>query len=248
MLGKRSRPPFRRLPEPIIPGDRTGFFDANPSPKSPIEFKIRSSNGWQNRESGGIGLGIVAALEKSSGNGNENQAKLVVGSLKLSRSDPIPVSSARVSTKFRGGFEEPEIGCCESYTSVTSHGPNKSNVTRVYCDKAEGGGEFHRSVLDRRWKNGGLFCASPPRYTDEIPRFPAADFLNSCYLCRKKLHGKDIYMYRGEKAFCSTECRHRQIVSDEHKEKCGYEASKSSDISVSPYSESRFFSPGVVAA
>ncbi|XP_077236444.1 FCS-Like Zinc finger 13-like [Tasmannia lanceolata] len=243
MLGKQSRP-FLRRPDPIIPGDRTGFSDFITSPRSPLEFKIRSPDGWKNRESQGIGLGIVAALEKSE----EIQAKLVLGSPKLSRSDPIPINLVRTSAKFRGGFEGTEIGYSESYTCVISHGPNKSTSTRVYCDGGESGGEFHRNVLDRRWRNGGLFCDSPPRYTEEIAAFPMADFLSSCYLCRKKLHGKDIYMYRGEKAFCSTECRYRQIVSDERKEKCGYEASKSSEISVSPYSDNRFFSPGVVAA
>ncbi|XP_020587404.1 uncharacterized protein LOC110029441 [Phalaenopsis equestris] len=51
--------------------------------------------------------------------------------------------------------------------------------------------------------------------------FPAADFLSCCYLCRKKLQGKDIYMYRGEKAFCSMECRYEQIVTDEFLNKKG---------------------------
>ncbi|GLJ13600.1 hypothetical protein SUGI_0216100 [Cryptomeria japonica] len=46
-----------------------------------------------------------------------------------------------------------------------------------------------------------------------------ADFLYACYLCRQKLsHQKDIFMYRGDKAFCSEECRHQQIASDERKE------------------------------
>ncbi|URE00828.1 hypothetical protein MUK42_19628 [Musa troglodytarum] len=41
-------------------------------------------------------------------------------------------------------------------------------------------------------------------------------FLEQCYLCRiKLLLGEDIYMYRGDRAFCSEECRRRQIVMDE---------------------------------
>ncbi|CAL9775719.1 unnamed protein product [Musa acuminata subsp. burmannicoides] len=41
-------------------------------------------------------------------------------------------------------------------------------------------------------------------------------FLEDCYLCRRRLqHGKDIYMYRGDRAFCSEECRRRQIFMDE---------------------------------
>ncbi|KAJ0491775.1 putative Zf-FLZ domain-containing protein [Helianthus annuus] len=49
--------------------------------------------------------------------------------------------------------------------------------------------------------------------------FDEVDFLSCCNLCKKKLHGLDIFMYRGEKAFCSEECRYQQISIDEHKEK-----------------------------
>ncbi|KAG2309643.1 hypothetical protein Bca4012_081237 [Brassica carinata] len=45
-------------------------------------------------------------------------------------------------------------------------------------------------------------------------------FLESCSLCRKHLAlNSDIFMYRGDKAFCSKECREEQIESDEAKEK-----------------------------
>ncbi|KAL6899346.1 hypothetical protein ACP4OV_006004 [Aristida adscensionis] len=41
-------------------------------------------------------------------------------------------------------------------------------------------------------------------------------FLQRCSLCRKELReGTDIYMYRGDRAFCSVECRGRQIFMDE---------------------------------
>ncbi|CDO98844.1 unnamed protein product [Coffea canephora] len=41
-------------------------------------------------------------------------------------------------------------------------------------------------------------------------------FLDYCFLCRQKLlPGKDIYMYKGDRAFCSEECRCRQIFMDE---------------------------------
>nr|GME05196.1 Zf-FLZ domain containing protein [Ipomoea batatas] len=45
---------------------------------------------------------------------------------------------------------------------------------------------------------------------------PPAAFLHSCYLCKRKLlPGKDIYMYKGDRGFCSVECRCRQIGMDE---------------------------------
>eukprot|EP00252_Welwitschia_mirabilis_P010730 TRINITY_DN2418_c0_g1_i1.p1 TRINITY_DN2418_c0_g1~~TRINITY_DN2418_c0_g1_i1.p1 ORF type:complete len:187 (+),score=23.86 TRINITY_DN2418_c0_g1_i1:430-990(+) len=46
-----------------------------------------------------------------------------------------------------------------------------------------------------------------------------AHFLQACFLCNRWLAGKDIYMYRGDSAFCSKECRETQIVLDEWMEK-----------------------------
>ncbi|KAL3648980.1 hypothetical protein CASFOL_005383 [Castilleja foliolosa] len=46
--------------------------------------------------------------------------------------------------------------------------------------------------------------------------YPSDRFLSFCYECKKNLgHGKDIYMYRGEKAFCSSDCRYGQMMLDE---------------------------------
>ncbi|KAI3462048.1 hypothetical protein Pfo_018711 [Paulownia fortunei] len=47
-----------------------------------------------------------------------------------------------------------------------------------------------------------------------------ADFLRSCGLCNRRLApGRDIYMYRGDTAFCSLECREQQMKQDERKER-----------------------------
>ncbi|KAG2659466.1 FCS-Like Zinc finger 15-like [Panicum virgatum] len=44
----------------------------------------------------------------------------------------------------------------------------------------------------------------------------ATSFLQRCFLCHRELaEGMDIYMYRGDRAFCSEECRCRQIFMDE---------------------------------
>ena len=57
---------------------------------------------------------------------------------------------------------------------------------------------------------------------------------------------------RGEKAFCSEECRQRQIMNDERKDKCRSEASRSVELSSSPYGyantpRGQIFSTGIVA-
>ncbi|KAK4366774.1 hypothetical protein RND71_014654 [Anisodus tanguticus] len=47
-----------------------------------------------------------------------------------------------------------------------------------------------------------------------------ANFLTSCGLCNRRLApGRDIYMYRGDTAFCSMECREQQMKQDERKDK-----------------------------
>ncbi|WCJ44517.1 hypothetical protein M5689_025180 [Euphorbia peplus] len=50
-----------------------------------------------------------------------------------------------------------------------------------------------------------------------------AHFLRACSLCKRRLvPGRDIYMYRGDSAFCSQECREQQMNNDEKKEKCSF--------------------------
>ncbi|KAM0020468.1 putative Zf-FLZ domain, FCS-Like Zinc finger/14 [Helianthus debilis subsp. tardiflorus] len=107
------------------------------------------------------------------------------------RSDPIPIFSKRP------GLEDVEIELLEEYTCVISHVGNNMVKKREYFDDG-----FKRKNLVSDWV---VF--------DEV------DFLSCCNLCKKKLHGLDIFMYRGEKAFCSEECRYQQISIDEHKEK-----------------------------
>ncbi|MCO5571423.1 hypothetical protein L7F22_025163 [Adiantum nelumboides] len=59
-------------------------------------------------------------------------------------------------------------------------------------------------------------------------------FMNACYSCKKLLgHGRDIYMYRGDAAFCSEDCRLRQITYDECRQKCSMPASQDTSIAAS---------------
>ncbi|KAK9101637.1 hypothetical protein Scep_025067 [Stephania cephalantha] len=59
----------------------------------------------------------------------------------------------------------------------------------------------------------------PPPPLDDEDSSNCSSFLNTCFLCNKKLKPQmDIYMYRGDKGFCSVECRCRQIDLDEIEE------------------------------
>ncbi|KAJ7980292.1 Protein of unknown function (DUF581) [Quillaja saponaria] len=84
-----------------------------------------------------------------------------------------------------------------------------------------------------------LFCISTQHSFSLAPTF-----LDQCFLCGQKLlPGKDIYMYKGDRAFCSVECRCKQIFMDEEesisKENCSLAAMKPTLSSSSPSSATR---------
>ena len=201
------------------------FSSPNPA-KSPRNF-----------QEGVVGLGIVAAMTDST---NTQEA---ICFARTPRSSPIPiVSSAKAAANFRGGdgrnsdnFDE----LSENYTCVIPHYGDNLIKKHAYFGANN--------------KNSCVFTASSssPKRTNigQAKRgFWADDFLSSCHLCKKELHGLDIFMYRGEKAFCSAECREKQIRSDDHKEICRSEARKQLDCSVSPCSGPQVFYAGVAAA
>lgn len=217
--------------------------DSKESAKSPRNF-----------ERGVVGLGIVAAMNDQK---HTNDAIISAKSSRAAilavspRSQPIPIipnSSAKPSAKFSDDEEhlleeKGEMELSESYTCVISHIGNNLIKKREYFDD-----KVHGSYV----VSSRVYSASPSNHGGAenlaaVP-FQNADFLSSCHLCQKKLHGLDIFMYRGEKAFCSTECRYKQIASDEHKEKCASGARKPLDSSASPCSGPMLFFAGVAAA
>ncbi|KAJ6746565.1 hypothetical protein OIU74_029107 [Salix koriyanagi] len=158
---------------------------------------------------------------------------------------PVPVNSGKNCEIFSCDFEEMDMESLEDYTFVTIHAPNQS-FTRVYHD----GGEHGKRGHDRRCESTG--CTSvlkkfPAGAVEDVSLYPTSDFLSSCHLCRKKLHGRDIYMYRGEKAFCSVECRSSQIMTDERREQCLSEVARSAEAASSPFKTSPIFSAGILA-
>lgn len=168
-----------------------------------------SAKSPRNFEGGVVGLGIVAAMTESCDTHEVffSAAKLAVSP----RSTPIPiVSAAKPAANFRGGLnseriekeekeeeeEDEEVDeSSESYTCVISHVGNNLIRKRVY---------FHDKLnavdddFDVCMVNPGVFSASPAvNVVGELGReFWAPDFLNSCFLCKKQLHGLDIFMYR----------------------------------------------------
>ncbi|KAE8688076.1 Oligouridylate binding protein 1B isoform 1 [Hibiscus syriacus] len=149
-----------------------------------------------------------------------------------------------------GGFEGLEMNDnSEDYTFVISHHGHGKSSTKVYFNEEQ--------RHDRNWFLFGAIkeTPSPKSSSSAVERFvegeeyPTSYFLSSCHLCKKKLHGQDIYMYGGEKGFCSSECRATQIMIDERKERCKSEASKSGKSSSLNFDNNsgQIFSTGILA-
>ncbi|XP_022931969.1 uncharacterized protein LOC111438247 [Cucurbita moschata] len=239
MLAKGQRPVIGRLSELLVSRCRPSFLDAGApsSPTSPFDLSPSPRPNLKNYTAG-VGLGIVAALDTSTSavRGSEILVKHAVFSPKLtSPRRPVPIPIGLVGGSF-SPEEDDELDNVEdeNYTYVTTRGPVESS-TRVYY-------------------NGGLVaggcCRKPPpslKPVDQPPPRRTPDFLRSCHSCGKNLEGKDIYMYRGESAFCSQECRSSQIMKDEIKERCRSEArSPAESLPNSPYNRG-IFSTGILA-
>lgn len=199
-LSKRTTPMMGKLSELLVSGKRFGLLEAGPRP----ELAIQSPRGLKNYDLGVVGLGIVAALEKSGDHvllakHSTAAAAATAQSRSRSRSNPIPVKSRDCYRRF--GEDDDD----EDYTFVTCHGLNDKSYTKVYYD----GGEIARASIssvknkrttnDSQKRNNDIFSitsTSCKEDTHSQSLFPASDFLSSCHLCKKKLHGKDIYMYR----------------------------------------------------
>eukprot|EP00252_Welwitschia_mirabilis_P017233 TRINITY_DN3820_c0_g2_i1.p1 TRINITY_DN3820_c0_g2~~TRINITY_DN3820_c0_g2_i1.p1 ORF type:complete len:346 (+),score=56.86 TRINITY_DN3820_c0_g2_i1:1332-2369(+) len=135
---------------------------------------------------------------------------------------PIKSTQPIRNDSFSHGFAEPSdsdgMEHSESYTCVIKHGPN-SSTKHIYTS----GGDretVHFSIQTKHEYEAWDSNPSASKSSRNFFHYPTADFLSACYLCKRHLHpGKDIYMYGGDKAFCSVECRSQQILMDEHNEK-----------------------------
>ncbi|XP_061347752.1 FCS-Like Zinc finger 10-like [Gastrolobium bilobum] len=124
-------------------------------------------------------------------------------------SNPLSLSSSNELIK---SLSASEIELSEDYTCVINHGPNPK-TTHIFCDCVL---ETHANDFKKHHKNevkeeglSSLVANTPNQYL-------SGDFLSFCYHCNKKLEeGKDIYIYRGDKSFCSLTCRAMEIMIDE---------------------------------
>ncbi|KAE8658351.1 hypothetical protein F3Y22_tig00116971pilonHSYRG00252 [Hibiscus syriacus] len=91
-----------------------------------------------------------------------------------------------------------EMELSEDYTCVITHGTNP-RTTHIFDD----------CIVETCSGVAGFSCSNGTSFQPD-------NFLSFCHACKKNLSpGKDIYMYRGEKAFCSKECRYQEMMLEE---------------------------------
>jgi hypothetical protein len=183
---------FCNAPRIFIGFNPKGSSDSEPakSPTSPLDIKTFS------------GVGITHCHENSIDSQLSSPKK---------ESETIPIGSPHGFTKstHHTGMEH-----SESYTCVISHG-SKSSTKNMYT-RCGMECEIVQYTVQKQNDHEIWDVASPSRSYSNVPVFPVAHFLSACYLCKRQLsRGKDIYMYRGDKAFCSVECRSQQILMDD---------------------------------
>uniref|UniRef100_A0A7N0ZTW3 FLZ-type domain-containing protein n=1 Tax=Kalanchoe fedtschenkoi TaxID=63787 RepID=A0A7N0ZTW3_KALFE len=116
-----------------------------------------------------------------------------------------PSSTKRTMSGWPKVLSAAEMLMSEDYTRVICRGPNP-RTTHIFEDRVV---ESCCGVVQglSSEKESALFCIG-----EQEVRLWSESCLSFCGNCRKKLEvGTDIYMFRGEKAFCSEECRAEEM-------------------------------------
>ncbi|XP_043691128.1 FCS-Like Zinc finger 8-like [Telopea speciosissima] len=172
-----------------IPHLSPSVFSPTESPKSPVDFGIKT----RNSQLGSFSPGLSPYSVNKSPFGSANSGLETPGSSRV----------------FTGCLSATEMELSEDYTCVISHGPNP-RTTHI----------FDNCIVESCCGVVGLSGSKKENYFSDRSNFPPENFLSFCYTCKKDLgQGKDIYIYRGEKGFCSRECRYQEMMFDEGMEK-----------------------------
>ncbi|KAF0916098.1 hypothetical protein E2562_000707 [Oryza meyeriana var. granulata] len=143
---------------------------------------------------------------------NAKRRSFDLGGGKIPGSGSLPASIAGGGVRrFIGSVSASDIEQSEDYTCIIARGPNPK-TTHIFGDcilepqpAAVAAMDVTEAAAESYWV---VKCAAAG---DD-------DFLSSCFTCKKKLEGNDIYIYRGEKAFCSSNCRDQEILIEEEAE------------------------------
>uniref|UniRef100_A0A1J3ILP1 FLZ-type domain-containing protein n=1 Tax=Noccaea caerulescens TaxID=107243 RepID=A0A1J3ILP1_NOCCA len=215
-----TSPKFRFFSSKITPFDSdfslvspTSILEANPSilnpkPTSYLEPAIPNPHRFHPPDAFGL-----ADLVKNRDHSRRPVNKMVLFGSKLRVQIPSADFGTKTGVRYPGHVSpclQAKVSAVseidqteEDYTRVVSHGPNPT-ITHI----------FDNSVFVEATTPGSVSSSPPPPGPVETNK--TEDFLSHCYTCNKNLdHKQDIYIYRGEKGFCSSECRYQEMLLDQ---------------------------------
>ncbi|KAI0497532.1 hypothetical protein KFK09_020763 [Dendrobium nobile] len=141
---------------------------------------------------------------------NKN-SQLAMAVLSPGRRSPLASTIPCMDNSPRGlHLSASEIELSEDYTCVISHGPQQK-TTHIFDN-------FIIESCSNRLSSLREMKLSSCQLGDSISDY----FLTFCHTCQNKIaQGNEIFIYRGDKAFCSQECRNREIICQERRENSG---------------------------
>lgn len=173
--------------------------------KIPETFSV-SKHPWENLNSRGIGLALIDTLnnKKTENIISKPNCRIVFFGFGSANSGNQTEEPHQALTRC---LSAKEMELSEEYTCVISHGPNPK-TTHIFDNCIV---ESCRGVVGLSESKKKFYRS----FSEKLSYRPTTDFLSCCFTCKKELgHQKDIYIYRGEKAFCSHECRGQEMKMD----------------------------------
>ncbi|MCO5582091.1 hypothetical protein L7F22_035982 [Adiantum nelumboides] len=179
---------------------------SSPSPRSVLD-RLLSGTESQPSCKEGVALDVTTASIK----GEEPARCKNTFDVSVEGNRPIDANVEQVN-----GIYPQKSSFVEEHTSTPVSDTANDSIDVDFSDNDDGDGHDHLAAN----MPGSIFCGvSPFSHCCSIDAL-AGDFLSACFFCKCcLLPGKDIFMYRGDRAFCSLECRYQQIVIDELKER-----------------------------
>ncbi|XP_010905906.1 FCS-Like Zinc finger 5 [Elaeis guineensis] len=151
-----------------------------------------------------------------------------------------PMRRTTSMTEFSGDIladvEAPQPSDQERAHHGHGHNGHQRDRQRAAAAESSGGQRRYAGAAGAEWMDARHLGAmvSPRgagyrRSSGDLAMVETAPFLKACSLCKRRLGpGRDTFMYRGDIAFCSLECRQQQMNLDERKEKCSLTSIKDS--------------------
>ncbi|KAL9250449.1 FCS-Like Zinc finger 10-like protein [Drosera capensis] len=230
--------PYTQLKSPRLQkGSPDVLFEIGEDPLEPYPFAEVRSFSLDSKSLGSHGYDLAdrrshSGSSRSSGLGKASTQEDSSSRFSGKCPNSVDISQDKLSTApvvvgfsngFVGKLSPSEIELSEDYTCVISHGPNPK-TTHIFGDYIL---ECHAGEHDSRKMRSGVGLPEVEKCSMFPASYPSDEFLSFCYFCNKKLEeGKDIYMFRGEKAFCSSDCRLEEILLQESENKAVGQASK----------------------